>query len=362
MTEDTMRAIVATEPGPAGVLKETRVPKPRPGGTEVLVRVHAAAVNPADWKTRRGGWAGRHDVTDQGPILGWDVSCVVEAVGRGATRFKPGDEVFGMPLFPHFPGGYSEYVAAPSRQFVLKPADLTHVQAAALPLAALTAYQALHDFAKVQPGQKVLVHAAAGGVGHLAVQIAKALGAHVVGTASGAKHDLLRDLGADEVVDYREVDFAETVTGVDVVIDAIGGDYFDRSLRTMNSGGTFVALSYDVSPEMKARAAERGIAADYMLVEPDLGSLTAIRDLVAGGRLRPVIDTTLPLAEAAKAHELGETNRATGKIVLTVVEEDGTAPYGPPHERLTTAPDPPSGVRGGFRCPCSPQVTPAIKD
>ena len=327
MTEDTMRAIVATEAGPAGVLKETRVPKPRPGGTEVLVRVHAAAITPADWKTRAGGGPGRgarhgNGSTEQGLILGWDVSGVVEAVGRGVTLFKPGDEVFGMPLFPHFPGGYSEYVAAPSRQFVLKPADLTHVQAAALPLAALTAYQALHDFAKVQPGQKVLVHAAAGGVGHLAVQIAKALGAHVVGTASGAKHDLLRDLGADEVVDYREVDFAETVTGVDVVIDAIGGDYFDRSLRTMNSGGTFVALSYDVSPEMKARAAERGIAADYMLVEPDLGSLTAIRDLVAGGRLRPVIDTTLPLAEAAKAHELGETNRATGKIVLTVVEED----------------------------------------
>jgi NADPH:quinone reductase-like Zn-dependent oxidoreductase len=317
-----MRAIVATEAGPADVLKETRVPKPRPGGTEILVRVHAAAINPADWKTRSaGGWAGRHDVTEQGPILGWDVSGVVEAVGRGVTLFKPGDEVFGMPLFPHLPGGYSEYVAAPARQFVLKPADLTHVQAAALPLAALTAYQALHDFAKVQPGQKVLIHAAAGGVGHLAVQIAKALGAHVVGTASAAKHDLLRDLGADELIDYRETDFAETVTGVDVVIDAIGGDYFDRSLRTMNPGGTFVALSYDVSSAMKARAAERDVTADFMLVEPDLGGLTAIRALVTDGRLRPVIDTVLPLADAVKAHELGETNRAVGKIVLTVVED-----------------------------------------
>ena len=318
----TMRAIVATEPGPADVLKETRVPKPRPGGTEILVRVHAAAINPADWKTRAaGGWAGRPDVTEQGPILGWDVSGVVEAVGRGVTLFKPGDEVFGMPLFPHFPGGYSEYVAAPARQFVLKPADLTHVQAAALPLAALTAYQALRDFANVQPGQKVLIHAAAGGVGHLAVQIAKALGAHVVGTASAAKHDFLRELGADEVIDYREVDFAEAVTGVDVVIDAIGGDYFDRSLRTMNLGGTFVALSYDVTPAMKARAAERDVTADFMLVEPDLVGLTAIRALVIDGRLRSVVDTVLPLADAAKAHELGETNRATGKIVLAVVED-----------------------------------------
>jgi NADPH:quinone reductase-like Zn-dependent oxidoreductase len=319
----TMRAIVATEPGPAGVLKQTRVPKPQPGGTEVLVRVHAAAINPADWKTRsRGGWAGRHDVTDQGPILGWDVSGVVEAVGRGVTLYQPGDEVFGMPLFPHFPGGYSEYVAAPSRQFVRKPAGLTHVQAAALPLASLTAYQALHDFAKVQPGQKVLIHAAAGGVGHLAVQIAKALGAHVTGTASAARHDFLRGLGADEVIDYRETDFAEAVTGIDVVLDTIGGDYFDRSLRTMNPGGTLVALSYDVDPEMKARAVERDVTADFMLVEPDLGGLTAILALVAEGRLRPVIETTLPLAEAAKAHELGETNRAAGKIVLTVVEED----------------------------------------
>jgi len=317
-----MRAIVATEPGPAGVLKETRVPKPQPGGTEVLVRVHAAAINPADWKTRSsGGWTGRHGVTEQGVILGWDVSGVVEQVGRGVTRLQPGDEVFGMPLFPHFPGGYSEYVTAPSRQFVLKPATLTHVQAAALPLASLTAYQALHDYAQVKPGQKVLIHAAAGGVGHLAVQIAKALGAHVIGTASAAKHDFVRGLGADEVVDYREVDFAEAVSGIDVVIDAIGGDYFERSLRTMNPGGTLVALSYDVSPEMKARAAEAGVTSDFMLVEPDLAALTEIRTLVVDGRLRPVVDAELPLAEAAKAHELGESNRASGKIVLKVVEE-----------------------------------------
>jgi NADPH:quinone reductase-like Zn-dependent oxidoreductase len=326
MTEQTlpatMRAIVATEAGSADVLTETRVPKPQPGGTEVLVRVHAAAINPADWKTRSsGGWTGRNGGTEQGVILGWDVSGVVEAVGRGVTVLKPGDEVFGMPLFPHFPGGYSEYVAAPSRQFVLKPANLTHVQAAALPLASLTAYQALHDFAKVRPGQRVLIHAAAGGVGHLAVQIAKALGAYVIGTASAAKHDFLRELGADEVVDYREVDFAEAVTGVDVVIDAIGGDYFERSLRILNPGGTLVALSYDVSPERKALAAERGVTTDFMLVEPDLAALTAIRDLAADGRLRPVVDAELPLAEAAKAHELGERNRVSGKIVLTVVSD-----------------------------------------
>jgi NADPH:quinone reductase-like Zn-dependent oxidoreductase len=321
-TAPTMRAIVATEAGPATVLKETRVPKPQPGMTEILVRVHAAALNPADWKTRAsGGWTGRHGTGDHGVILGWDVSGVVESVGRGVTLYQPGDEVFGMPLFPHFPGGYSEYVTAPSRQFVLKPADLTHVQAAALPLASLTAYQALHGYAQIQPGQKVLIHAAAGGVGHLAVQIAKALGAHVTGTASAAKHDFVRGLGADEVIDYRETDFAEAATGIDVVIDTIGGDYFDRSLRTMNAGGTLVALNYDVTPELKARAAERGVTSDFMLVEPDLAALSAIRALVVDGKLSPTIDTVLPLAEATKGHELGETNRASGKIVLSVVED-----------------------------------------
>ena len=325
MSDDTMkmRAIVATEPGPAGVLHEAEVPKPQPGATEILVRVHAAAINPADWKTRAsGGWTGRNGAdAAHGVILGWDVSGVVEAVGRGVTLHKPGDEVFGMPLFPHLPGGYSEYVAAPARHFAPKPAGLTHVEAAALPLASLTAYQALHDFAKVQPGQRVLVHAAAGGVGHLAVQIAKSLGARVVGTASAAKHDFVRGLGADEVVDYRSVDFADVLSGVDVVIDAIGGDYFDRSLRVMKPGGTLVALNYDVTEQMRARATERGVTADFMLVEPDLGGLSAIRAMVEEGRLRPVVDTVLPLSQAAKAHEIGETNRASGKIVLTVVED-----------------------------------------
>jgi NADPH:quinone reductase-like Zn-dependent oxidoreductase len=321
--QNTMRAVVATQAGPADVLQLKQVAKPEPGPTEILVRVHAAAINPADWKTRAaGGWTGRRGAEDpeQGVILGWDVSGVVEAVGRGVTLFQAGDEVSGMPLFPHFPGGYSEYVVAPARHFATKPAGLTHVEAAALPLASLTAHQALVDFAKVRPGRRVLIHAAAGGVGHLAVQIAKALGAYVIGTASAAKHDFVRGLGADEVIDYRAVDFAEVVSDVDVVIDAIGGDYYDRSLRTLKPGGTLVALCYDVDPAMRASADERGVTADFMLVEPDHAGLLAIRALVEDGRLRPVVDTVLPLADAAKAHELGEAGRTAGKIVLSVVE------------------------------------------
>ena len=271
------------------------------------------------------------------------------------TLLKPGDEVLGMPLFPHFPGGYSEYVAAPSRQFVRKPAVLTHVQAAALPLASLTAYQALHDFAEVQPGQKVLVHAAAGGVGHVAVQIAKALGAHVTGTASAAKHEFVRGLGADEVIDYHEVDFAEVLSGFDAVIDAIGGDYFDRSLRVLKPGGTLVALNYDVTTEMRARAAEAGVTAAYMLVEPDYASLSAIRGLVTEGRLRPVIDSGAP---AGRGRQGARTRRDQPRHREDRPDGRGRLiPLTPSSQHLGSGHGPEVPP-----CPLRQEATPVIKD
>ncbi|MCX5375700.1 NADP-dependent oxidoreductase [Streptomyces sp. NBC_00091] len=309
-----MRAVVVSRWGGPEVLTATEADRPEPQPGEILVRVHAAGVNPVDWKTRESG-----GLIHWGPVpaVGWDVSGTVEAVGGGVTLVRPGDEVFGMPRFPHQAGAYAEYVTAPARQFVRKPEGIGHIGAAALPLAALTAWQALVDTARVQPGQRVLVHAAAGGVGHLAVQIAKALGAYVIGTASTEKHKLLRELGADELIDYRTTDFAEAVSDVDVVIDSIGGDYGKRSLRVLKPGGHLVTLpSPDDVPEGAG-----GVHTGWTLVEPDYRGLVQIAALVEEGRLRPVVDTVLPLEEAAKAHEIGERGRTTGKIVLTVVPD-----------------------------------------
>ncbi|MCI4083891.1 NADP-dependent oxidoreductase [Streptomyces sp. MMS21 TC-5] len=306
-----MRAIVVKEWGGPENLVEREIERPEPGLGEVLVRVHAAGVNPVDWKTRASGaliaWG-------ETPIVGWDVSGTVEAVGPGVTLYAPGDEVYGMPHFPRQAGGYAEYVVAPARHFARKPASLDHVQAAALPLAALTAWQALVDTAGVTAGQRVLVHAAAGGVGHLAVQIAKARGAYVIGTASAAKHDVLRELGADELIDYRSVDFAEAVADVDVVLDALGGETAERSLKVLKPGGHLVSLP---GPDSVPAGAD-GVNASWVLVDPDLGGLQAIAELADKGLLKPLVETVLPLAEAARAHEIGEQGRTTGKIVLTV--------------------------------------------
>ncbi|GCD97018.1 NADPH:quinone reductase [Embleya hyalina] len=310
-----MRAIRHDVAGGSDVLRLVEVERPEPGPTEVLVRVHAAGVNPIDWKTRtRGGFVHQ----DPPYTVGYDVAGVVEAVGLGVTSLAPGDDVYGMARFPHPAGAYAEYVTAPSRHFARLPRGLDHVHAAALPLAALTAWQALVVTADVAPGQRVLIHGAAGGVGHLAAQIAAARGAHVIGTASPAKHEFLRGLGVAEVVDYTDVDFAEVVRDVDVVLDTIGGDYPLRSLRTLREGGTLVTIipPADDFPYEQARAA--GVRAVFVLVEPDAADLREITELVERDDLRVHVSTVLPLADAAKAHDLGELGRTTGKIVLSV--------------------------------------------
>ncbi|MEX0170046.1 NADP-dependent oxidoreductase [Streptomyces sp. LMG1-1-1.1] len=307
-----MRAVVVEQWGGLESLVEREMERPEPGLGEVLVRVHAAGVNPVDWKTRAGG-----ALIEWGPVpaVGWDVSGTVEAAGPGVGIFRPGDEVFGMPLFPRQAGGYAEYVVAPARHLAPKPASLTHVEAAALPLAALTAWQALVDAADVRPGERVLVHAAAGGVGHLAVQIAKARGAYVIGTASAGKHDLVRELGADEVIDYRGTRFEDVVSDMDVVLDGIGGETAERSLEVLRDGGRLITLP---GPD-DVPAARDGVRAAWVLVEPDHLGLREIAALVEQGRLRPVVDLVVPLAEASKAHAIGEQGRTTGKIVLSVV-------------------------------------------
>ncbi|MYS77394.1 zinc-binding dehydrogenase [Streptomyces sp. SID5926] len=311
---NTMRAIGQDVLGGPEVLKEVRPERPEPRPNEVLVRVRAAGVNPTDWKHRAtGGFLGEPPF-----VLGWDVSGVVESVGIGVAAFRPGDEVFGMLSYPFGHGSHAEYVTAPARTFTRKPSGIDHVQAGALPLVSLTAWQALVERAEVQPGQRVLVHAAAGGVGHVAVQIAKARGAWVIGTASAGKHEFLRSLGADETVDYRETDFAEAVKDVDVVLDTIGGDTSLRSLRVLRPGGVVVSILPVGSDDFYEEADRLGVRAVRMLVDADRAGMEEIARLVGAGRLRATIAQTFPLAEAARAHALGETGRTTGKLVLEV--------------------------------------------
>jgi NADPH:quinone reductase-like Zn-dependent oxidoreductase len=312
-----MRVITQLATGGPEVLElgEAEIPQPRP--TEIRVRVAAAGVNPVDWKTRAG--AGMAAVIGPPPFtVGWDVAGIVDAVGPGVTRFAVGDAVFGMPWFPRQAGAYAEFVTAPSRHFARRPAGLSTIEAAGLPLAGLTAWQCLVDIAAVQPGQRVLVHAAAGGVGHLAVQIAKARGAYVVGTASAGKHDLLHDLGIDETIDYRSEDFEKVIEPVDIVCDLIGGDVAVRSLDVLDPDGRLICLPSAAAAGALAAAAERGFRATAMLVEPDGDGLEELARLVDERRLRVLVAETFPLERASHAHRAGELGRTTGKLVLTI--------------------------------------------
>ncbi|MFJ3714727.1 NADP-dependent oxidoreductase [Streptomyces sp. NPDC090057] len=311
---NTMRAIRQDVLGGPEVLKEVRVERPAPRPNEVLVRVRAAGVNPTDWKHRAtGGFLGEPPF-----VLGWDVSGEVAETGIGVAAFRPGDEVFGMLPYPFGHGSHAEYVTVPARALTHKPASLDHVQAGALPLVSLTALQALTEHAAVRPGQRVLIHAAAGGVGHVAVQIAKARGAYVIGTASAGKHDFLREIGVDEAIDYRSTDFAEAVRDVDVVLDTLGGDTSVRSLRVLRPGGVVVSILPVGSREFLEEAERLGVRAVRMLVDADRSGMNTVAELAESGRLRATVAGAFPLAEAAKAHELGDTGRTTGKLVLLV--------------------------------------------
>ncbi|MBL1102665.1 NADP-dependent oxidoreductase [Streptomyces coffeae] len=320
MSTDTMRSVVQDGFGGPEVLRIQQVPRPVPLPTEVLVRVHAAGINPVDWKTRGG--SGMAGLLGEPPFtLGWDLSGVVEEVGFGVTTLKAGDEVYGMPWFPRAANAYAEYVTAPARQFALKPATFDHVHAAAVPLAALTAWQAVVDTAHLQAGQRVLVTAAAGGVGHFAVQFARHLGAHVIATASTARHPWLKELGADETIDYTTTRFEDAAVDVDIVIDLVG-DAHDRtstrSLKVLRPGGLLVAIPAGVSPELAQAAEAAGVRVTPFLVEPDGAALTTIADLIDAGHVAVEVEDTFPLEQAGAAHARGEAGRTRGKLVLTV--------------------------------------------
>jgi len=310
-----MRAVRQHSFGGPGVLELADVDRPVPLATEVLVRVHAASVNPVEPMIR----SGQFPLLGPPPfILGWDISGVVEDLEPGVTRFRVGDEVYGMPFFPRAASAYAEYVAAPSRQLARKPAGLSHAEAAAMPLAGLTAWQSLVDTARLEAGQRVLIHGAGGGVGHLAVQIAKAHGAHVIGTASAGKHDLLRGLGADELIDHRTDDFTARAADLDVVLDILGGEIARRSIGVLRPGGMLVTVVGRRDTDLATRTEAAGRRFAGISVEPDYPGLEALTGLAESGLLRVHLQATLPLAEAAKAHELVESGRTAGKIVLTL--------------------------------------------
>lgn len=317
MANDNMRAVVQHTLGDPDVLEVTRVPRPVPLPTEVLVRVHAAGINPVDWKTRAG--SGTAGVLGAPPfVLGWDVSGVIEAIGAGVTTLAVGDEVYGMPWFPRAAGGYAEYVTAPSRQFARKPSSVTHAQAAAVPLAALTAWQALVDTADLRAGQRVLVHAAAGGVGHFAVQFAKHLGAHVIATASARNHSWLLELGADEVVDYTTTRFEDVVAAVDVVMDLVGDGQDStstRSLSVLRPGGVLLAIPSGAAPELMAAGRQSDVRVTGFLVEPDGTALSEIARLIDAAVVH-VEAKSYPLDQVARAHRDGEAGHTRGKLVL----------------------------------------------
>ncbi|GAA4986304.1 NADPH:quinone reductase-like Zn-dependent oxidoreductase [Nonomuraea thailandensis] len=313
-----MRAVSQRVFGGPEVLELVQAHRPAPGRGEVLVRVHGAGVNASDCKVR----AGKVPVFGDPPLtVGVDLAGVVEAVGDQVVQFTPGDKAYGMVFPPH--GAYAEYVVASADALAIPPAGLDHIQSAALPLSALTAWQALVNMAALTAGQRVLIHAAAGGVGHLAVQIAKARGAYVIGTARAAKHPFLYRLGADELIDYTHTDFAAVVRDVDVVLDTVGGEYGPRSVDTLTPGGLLINVmgttgSGNQRDLARARAAARGIRFTEFYVNPSRADLQDVSALVEGGKLQVDIQEVLPLEEAARAHVISETGRTQGKVVLRV--------------------------------------------
>jgi NADPH:quinone reductase-like Zn-dependent oxidoreductase len=299
-----MQAVVIHETGGPDVLRLEESERPEPGDGEVLIRVRAVSVNPVDWKYRRG-----LAPTQLPAVLGRDVSGTVEL--SRAEGFVEGDEVFGFAAS----GGYAEFTASPAGMIAKKPAGISHEQAAAIPVAGLSAWQSLFDHGGLERDQTALIAGAAGGVGHFAVQFAKHAGARAIGTGSSRNRDFVLGLGADEFVDYTQQDVAEAVSDVDVAFDTVGGEVTESLLPTVREGGVLVTIA-NAPPEEAAW--KRGVRAEFVLTEPNPEELARIAELVAAGDVRVEIEETLPLADVRRAHELNETGHTRGKIVLSV--------------------------------------------
>jgi len=317
-----MRAVVFDSPGPADRLHLATVPTPAPVLSEVLVRIAAAGVNPIDAKTRAG--AGVSGVIDAFPsTLGFDFSGTVVASPYESHPFPVGTEVFGMAPFPRSGGSYAEYVVAPTLSVARKPASLSHVEAAGVPLAALTAWGLVVETAHAHEGQRILIHAGSGGVGHFAVQLASYFGAQVTATGSERNLPWLRDLGAQVVIDYATTRFEDVVSDVDVVIDLVGNVHDDtgtRSLGVLRPGGLYIMVPSGAWPDYAVAAAAAGVRATSYKVIPDGGVLATLARLLDSGAVQVFVDRVFDLDEAADAHRELERGHSRGKVVLRVAE------------------------------------------
>ena len=308
-----MQAIQIQEFGDPQVLQVEEISIPAPGPRELLLRVHAAAVNPVDTSIRAGR-AGGLSGAELPYVPGFDASGVVAAIGSEVDHFQVGDEVFAM-LNLRRGGAYAEYAIVLEEEAAPKPPRVSHVEAAAIPLVALTAWQALFDVAKLQKDQTILIHAGAGGVGSIAVQLAKWRGARIIATASDYNHNFLRELGVDIPVDYRTQNFEDFARDVDVVLDPIGGDTQVRSLQTLREDGILVSI---VGLTSEGRNPSRNVRATSILVRPNSVQLSEIGELIQNGIINPIVSYRFPLEQAPLAHEQSQTRRTRGKIVIEI--------------------------------------------
>lgn len=309
-----MKAIVIEQYGGADELKErSDIPTPKIKDNQVLVEMHATSINPIDWKLREGYL--QEGLPFEFPIiLGWDAAGVVKQVGDNVTSFEVGDEVFSRPaLTPN--GTYAEYTAVDEILLAPKPKNISFEEAAAVPLAGLTAWQCLVNFSNVKKGDKVLVHAGSGGVGSMAIQIAKNFGAYVASTASGKNEEFLKELGVDRFINYKEEDFEDILKDYDIVVDTLGGEILKKSFSVLKEGGRLVSIAGQ--PDEKL-AKQKGVKADFLWLEPDGKELAELGKLMENGKLKPYIGHTFPLTEEGlkEAHRLSETHHAKGKIVI----------------------------------------------
>jgi NADPH:quinone reductase-like Zn-dependent oxidoreductase len=312
----TMKAVVIHEYGDPAVLKYEDVPRPKPKDDQLLIRVIAAGVNPVDGLIRSGMFAKEGNRVFP-IILGGDVAGVVEKVGSKITKFKAGDPVFAYVSLDNS-GGYAQYALVTEREAAPKPKSLTYVEAAAVPVVAMTAWQALVDTAKLSAGQTVLIHGGSGGVGSFAIQIAKARGAKVIATASTANQDFLKQLGADVTIDYTKQKFEDVAKDVDVVLDSVGKDTLARSYGLVKKGGIIVSI---VARPNQSQLQKHGIRGAALSVEPNSEELAEIGKLIDDKKIKVIVSQTFPLSEARKAHEQVATGHTHGKIVLGIADE-----------------------------------------